>query len=57
MQHVRDTIAALRRYICESEDRDHLEEVDALLGIAESEVRRKIASATKVVESAVENGG
>jgi predicted transcriptional regulator len=42
MQHVRQTIEDLRRYIATCEAHDELEEVDALLAIALEEVRRKI---------------
>ena len=43
MQHIRKTIEALRRHIAASEDREALEEVDALLDVALQEVRRKLA--------------
>ncbi|MFC3204974.1 hypothetical protein [Aquamicrobium soli] len=42
MQHVRSTIEQLRRYIAACEARAELLEVDALLGVALEEVRRKI---------------
>lgn len=42
MQHVRNTIEQLRRYIASCEAHDELEEVDTLLAVALEEVRRKI---------------
>lgn len=44
MQHIRRKIEELRRYIAKNEARADLEEVDALLGVALEEVRRKLAS-------------
>lgn len=43
MQHIRETLVRLRRYIAASESREELEEVDALLAVALEEVRRKLA--------------
>lgn len=43
MQHIRETLVELRRYIAASESRVELEEVDALLAVAVEEVRRKLA--------------
>ena len=43
MQHVRDTLEQLRRYIATCNAHDELEEVDTLLSVALEEVRRKIA--------------
>ena len=45
MQHVRDTIEELRRYIAENDSRHDLLEVDTLLSVAMDEVRRKLAEA------------
>lgn len=47
MQHIRETIVDLRRYIAKSEVRKDLEEVDALLAVALEEVRRKLAKPPK----------
>lgn len=44
MQHVRNTIESLRRYIAASESRAELEEVDILLAVALEEVRKKLAT-------------
>lgn len=43
MQHVRQTIEELRRYIATCEAHDDLFEVDTLLSVALEEVRRKLA--------------
>jgi hypothetical protein len=42
MQHVRQTIEGLRRYIATCEAHAELEEVDSLLAVALEEVRRKL---------------
>ncbi|WP_315919749.1 hypothetical protein [Mesorhizobium sp. SP-1A] len=42
MHNVRRSLEQLRRYIAGCEDRDELQEVDALLGVALEEVRQKI---------------
>lgn len=47
MQHIRQSIEELRRYIASSEVRADLEEVDALLAVALEEVRRKLAAAAR----------
>lgn len=46
MQHVRNTIEQLRRYIATCEAHHELEEVDSLLGVALEEVRRKLQQKT-----------
>jgi hypothetical protein len=43
MQHVRQAIVELRRYIATCDARSDLHEVDTLLSVALEEVRRKIA--------------
>jgi len=45
MRHVYRTIEQLRRYIAGCDDRDALQEVDALLGVALEEVKRKLKQA------------
>lgn len=42
MQHVRNTIEELRRYIAHCGARHELQEVDTLLAVALEEVRRKV---------------
>ncbi len=42
MKHVRRTLEQLRRYIAGCDDRDELQEVDALLCVGLEEVRRGI---------------
>ncbi len=42
MRHVYRTIEQLRRYIAGCDNRDALQEVDALLGVALEEVKRKL---------------
>ncbi len=49
MQHVRQSIEELRRYIAKSEARAELEEADALLSVALEEVRRKLATEARQV--------
>lgn len=51
MQHVRETLEALRRYIAKSEARAELEEVDTLLSVALDEVRRKQAALAQAVQA------
>ncbi|MEO3389020.1 hypothetical protein [Mesorhizobium sp. CAU 1741] len=51
MQHVRQTIEQLRRYIQSSSKREDLEEVDVLLSVALDELRRK-----RVIEERLERG-
>lgn len=47
MQHIRQSIEELRRYIASSTARAELEEVDSLLAVALEEVRRKLAAAPR----------
>lgn len=42
MQHIKDTIIGLRRYIGTDDYHHQLEDVDALLGVALEEVWRKM---------------
>ena len=51
MQHVRQAIVDLRRYIATCEARSDLHEVDTLLSVALEEVRRKIAESPKQTSS------
>lgn len=44
MKHIDEAIRELRLYIAVSEDKNDLEEIDALLAVALVEVRRKLAS-------------
>lgn len=44
MQHVRETIEELRRYIAKSEVRIELEEVDTLLSVALDVLRQNLAA-------------
>lgn len=46
MQHIRQSIEDLRRYIAASQSRSELEEVDTLLAVALEEVRRKLGEKT-----------
>jgi hypothetical protein len=43
MKHIAQVLEELRRYIAGKEDRADLEEIDSLLSVALSEVRRKLA--------------
>lgn len=43
MQHIQKTIIELRRYIAASSVRSELEEIDALLAVAQEELRRKLS--------------
>lgn len=45
MQHIHQTLIALRRHIAASESREELETVDSLLAVALEEVRRGLVSA------------
>lgn len=51
MQHIRQQITELRRYIAASDKRSELEEVDALLAIALEDVKRKLAQEADEHES------
>lgn len=42
MRHIHQTIGELRRYIAASDKREELEEIDALLAVALTELRRKL---------------
>ena len=43
MQHIRKAIEELRDYIAKTDNRDRLEDVDSLLGVALLEIRSKLA--------------
>jgi len=47
MQHTRKVLEDLRRYIAQCDDRAELEEVDTLLDLALSDLRKKLASQHK----------
>jgi hypothetical protein len=52
MQHVRDTIRELRRYIDQMECREGLEETDTLLSVALLEIERSLARARSTTNPA-----